>query len=226
MSVIRDVDRTPAGSNAAEPPVELAIRTEHLTKIYSQRLIAVNDMNLEVPRGSIFGLLGPNGAGKTTTLRLLLGLQRPTAGRAEIFGKACGPNAVDVRSQIGYLATNPKLPDNLRPIEYLDLLGKLARLPREVRKPRVSSLLRAVGLLGATEQRIRTFSTGMCTRLGIAASLMGDPPCCSGMSPPPDWTLPPGVSRSTSSANWERPRPSSSPPTSSATSIRSATTWA
>ncbi|MHC4602363.1 MAG: ATP-binding cassette domain-containing protein, partial [Planctomycetota bacterium] len=89
--------------------MELAIRTEHLTKIYSQRLIAVNDMNLEVPQGSVFGLLGPNGAGKTTTLRLLLGLQRPTAGRAEVFGKSCGPNAVSVRFQIGYLPTNPKL---------------------------------------------------------------------------------------------------------------------
>ena len=177
MSTMPDADRIPAGPSAAqEPAVELAIRTEHLTKIYGQRLIAVNDMSLEVPRGSVFGLLGPNGAGKTTTLRLLLGLQRPTAGRAEVFGKRCGPNAIAVRSQIGYLATNPKMPGNLRPIEYLDLLGKLARLPQEVRKPRVSSLLRAVGLLGATDQRIQTFSTGMCTRLGIAASLMGDPP--------------------------------------------------
>jgi len=156
--------------------MELAIRTEHLTKIYSQRLIAVNDMNLEVPRGSVFGLLGPNGAGKTTTLRLLLGLQRPTAGQALVFGKPCGPNAVRVRSQIGYLPTNPKLPGNLRPIEYMDLLGRLSRLPGEIRKPRISALLRAVGLLGATDQRIQTFSTGMCTRLGIAASLVADPP--------------------------------------------------
>ena len=163
-------------SMGEEPKMELAIRTEHLTKIYSQRLIAVNDMNLEVPQGSVFGLLGPNGAGKTTTLRLLLGLQRPTAGHAEVFGKSCGPNAVGVRSQIGYLPTNPKLPGNLRPIEYLDLLGKLSRLPRQVRKPRISALLRAVGLLAATEQRIQTFSTGMCTRLGLAASLVADPP--------------------------------------------------
>ena len=63
--------------------MELAIHAEHLTKIYSERLIAVNDMNLEVSRGAVFGLLGPNGAGKTTTLRLLLGLQRPTAGDVE-----------------------------------------------------------------------------------------------------------------------------------------------
>jgi len=156
--------------------VGLAIRTEHLTKIYANRLIAVNDMNLEVPEGAIFGLLGPNGAGKTTTLRLLLGLQRPTAGTAEVLGKPCGPSAVGVRRMIGYLPTNPRLPAHLRPVEYLDLLGQLCRLPREVRKPRLVSLLRAVGLLSATEQRIGTFSTGMNTRLGIAASLVADPP--------------------------------------------------
>jgi len=164
----------PARDEVSDAP--LAIFTESLTKIYAQRVIAVNDMNLEVPQGSVFGLLGPNGAGKTTTLRLLLGLQRPTAGRAEIFGKPCGPNAVAVRAQVGYLPTNPKLPGNLRPIEYLNLLGRLCRLPDQVCKPRISSLLRAVGLLGATNQYIRTFSTGMCTRLGIAASLVADPP--------------------------------------------------
>jgi len=156
--------------------VDLAIRSEHLTKVYGNSLVAVNDMCLEVPQGSIFGLLGPNGAGKTTTLRLLLGLQRPSAGRAEVFGNPCGPNSVAVRRLIGYLPTNPKLPGSLRPIEYLNLLGKLCRLKAEVRKPRVASLLRAVGLLGKTSQRISTFSTGETTRLGIAASLIADPP--------------------------------------------------
>ena len=155
---------------------DLAIGTEHLTKVYGRRLIAVNDLSFQVPRGSVFGLLGPNGAGKTTTLRLLLGVQRPTAGRAEVFGLRCGPNNVAVRRLIGYLPTHPKLPGHLRPIEYLDLLGQLYGLPSETRQPRLSSLLRAVGLLGATGQRIGTFSTGMITRLGIAASLVGDPP--------------------------------------------------
>jgi len=155
---------------------ELAIRTQHLTKVYGGRVIAVNDLTLEIPRGAVYGLLGPNGAGKTTTLRLLLGLQRPTAGRAEVLGRRCGVNAVAVRRSIGYLPTHPVSPGHLRPIEYLDLLGRLSRIPAAVRKPRLASLLRAVGLLGATEQKIRTFSTGMRTRLGIAASLLADPP--------------------------------------------------
>lgn len=156
--------------------MKLAIRTQHLTKMFDHRLIAVNDMNLSVPEGAIFGLLGPNGAGKTTTIRLLLGLQKATAGSAEVFGQRCGPNAIGVRRLIGYLPTNPKLPGSLRPTEYLDLVGQLYGLPREVRRPRLASLLRAVGLLDATGQQIKTFSTGMGTRLGIAASLIGNPP--------------------------------------------------
>lgn len=156
--------------------MDMAIQTESLTKIYSQRVIAVNDMTLQVPTGSVYGLLGPNGAGKTTTLKLLLGLQRASAGWAEVFGRRCGPNATDVRALIGYLPTHPALPGHLCAIEYLELLGKLCRLSSQVRKPRLTSLLRAVGLLGATHQRIGTFSTGMRTRLGIAASLLADPP--------------------------------------------------
>jgi ABC-2 type transport system ATP-binding protein len=156
--------------------VETAIHTEHLTKIYANRVVAVNDMTLAVPQGAIFGLLGPNGAGKTTTLRVLLGLERPTAGRATVLGQPCGIHAVGVRSLIGYLPTHPKLPGNLTPVEYLDLVGQLCRLPHEVRKPRLVSLLRAVGLLGTTDQRIHTLSTGETTRLGIAASLIADPP--------------------------------------------------
>ena len=159
-----------------ERPVNVAIGTEHLTKIYTNRVVAVNDMDLHVPEGAIFGLLGPNGAGKTTTLRMLLALERPTAGRAEVLGRPCGVAAVDVRRLIGYLPTHPKLPGNLTPLQYLDLVGQLCRLPHGVRKPRIASLLRAVGLLARTDQRIRVLSTGETTRLGIAASLIADPP--------------------------------------------------
>ncbi len=156
--------------------VEPAIHTEHLTKVFGNEVIAVNDMNLDVPQGAIFGFLGPNGAGKTTTLRLLLGLQRATAGCAYVFGRKCGPDAVDVRQMIGYLPTNPRFPGHLKPVEYLDLVGCLCRIPADVRKPRIASLIRAVGLLSVTDQRIATLSTGETTRLGIAAALVADPP--------------------------------------------------
>ncbi len=151
------------------------VSTHDLTKIYGNKVIAVNGVNLHVEEGSIFGLLGPNGAGKTTLLKLLLGLQLPTAGYAEVFGQRVGPNAAHIRQRIGYLPTNPRFPPNLTPIAYLDLIGQLFGMPAEQRKPRLAALIRAVDLLPAAARPIRSFSTGMTTRLGIAASLMNDP---------------------------------------------------
>lgn len=151
------------------------LQTHNLTKIYHNRLIAVNGVNLTVAEGAVFGLLGPNGAGKTTTIKLLLGLQTPTAGRVELFGETMTPNAAHLRQRIGYLPTNPKFPPTMTPITYLDFIGQLFGLPKEVRKPRLAALIRAVDLLPAQSQIIKSFSTGMTTRLGIAASLMNDP---------------------------------------------------
>ncbi len=156
--------------------MDAAIRTEHLTKVFGGVVIAVNDLCLTVPKGAVFGFLGPNGAGKTTTLRLLLGLHRPSAGQAFVLGRPCGIDAADVRAMIGFLPTNPKFPPHLKPFEYLNLVGRLHRIPSDVRIARISSLVRAVGLLPVTDQRIGTLSTGETTRLGIAASLLADPP--------------------------------------------------
>ena len=151
------------------------IETHDLTKIYNRRLIAVNGVSMKVGAGNVFGLLGPNGAGKTTTIKLLLGLQRPTAGRVELFGERMTPNAAHLRQRIGYLPTHAKLPPKMTPLTYLDFIGKLFGLPNDVRKPRLASLIRAVGLLPAQSQTIKSFSTGMTTRLAIAASLINDP---------------------------------------------------
>jgi len=151
------------------------IETHNLTKIYKNKQIALNSANLKVPEGAVFGLLGPNGAGKTTTIRLLLGLHTPTAGSVMVFGEPMTPNAVDLRRRIGFLPTNPQFPKEMNPIEYLDFVGRLCGVPHEIRKPRLAGLLRAVDLLGASSQKVKGFSTGMTTRLGIAASLMSDP---------------------------------------------------
>lgn len=168
---------------------EIIIRTRSLTKIYGSRTIALNGVDLSVRRGSVFGFLGPNGAGKTTTLRLILGLQQPSAGSVEVFGTRSGPNTSGIRARIGYLPTNPEFPPDMTPITYLDFVGKLCGMNREARTPRLAGLIRAVGLLHAQARRVGTFSTGMRTRLGIAASLMHDPELivwdepCSGLDP-------------------------------------------
>jgi ABC-2 type transport system ATP-binding protein len=151
------------------------IETRSLTKIYSNKHIALNGADLAVPRGTVFGLVGPNGAGKTTTIRLLLGLQTPTAGEVRVFGEPMTPNATHLRRRIGFLPTNPKFPRDMNAILYLDFVGQLFGIPSDVRKPRLAALLRSVGLLAASAQKVQHYSTGMTTRLGIAASLMNDP---------------------------------------------------
>jgi len=154
------------------PPI---IETVNLTKIFGNRLIAVNNMNLQVEEGATYGLLGPNGAGKTTLIRLLLGLIKPTAGEVRVFGKGMTINSADLRQRIGYLPTNPKFPPRMTPITYLDFIGRLFNMGRDERMNRLSKLLRAVDLLPSASREIKGFSTGMVTRLGLAASLMNDP---------------------------------------------------
>jgi ABC-2 type transport system ATP-binding protein len=154
------------------PPV---IETVNLTKIFGNRLIAVNNMNLQVEEGATYGVLGPNGAGKTTLIRLLLGLIKPTAGKVRVFGKEMTINSADLRQKIGYLPTNPKFPPRMTPITYLDFIGRLFNMTKDERMNRLSKLLRAVDLLPSASREIKGFSTGMVTRLGLAASLMNDP---------------------------------------------------
>lgn len=151
------------------------VQTSDLTKIYENRYIALNALNLRVEKGSVFGLVGPNGAGKSTTFRILLGLQRPTAGSVSVFGDAMSPERADIRRRIGYLPTNPSFPRHMTPITYLEFVGSILGMDQKQAKVQLARLLQAVDLAGAAAQRIHGFSTGMMTRLGIAAALMGDP---------------------------------------------------
>ena len=154
---------------------EFVVATEHLTKIYQNRQIALNDVSLTIEPGCVLGLLGPNGAGKTTFLRLVLGLHRPTAGRVKVFGKFMTPNAATLRRRIGYIPTNPQFPRGMTPITYLDYMGRLFGLPLNVRKPRLAALIRAVDLLAHAGADLGQFSAGMVARLAVAASLINEP---------------------------------------------------
>jgi ABC-2 type transport system ATP-binding protein len=153
----------------------LVVETTRLTKIYQNRQIAINDVSLTIEPGNVLGLLGPNGAGKTTLLRLILGLHRPTAGTVRVFGRRMHTNAAGLRCRIGYIPTNPQFPRGMTPISYLDYMARLFGLPRDVRKPRLASLIRAVDLLNASGDNIDRFSNGMTARLAVAASLINEP---------------------------------------------------
>lgn len=154
---------------------ELIVETAHLTKIYQNRQIALNDATLTIEPGCVLGLLGPNGAGKTTFLRLILGLHRPTAGWAKVFGKVMTPNSADIRRRIGYIPTNPQFPKGMTPISYLDYIARLFGLPADVRKPKLATLIRAVDLLPHSGDSIAHFTPGMTARLAVAASLINEP---------------------------------------------------
>ena len=159
----------------AENTSDLVVETHRLTKIYKNRQIALNDVTLKIEPGCVLGLLGPNGAGKTTLLRLILGLHCPSAGWVKTFGKKMSPNAATLRTKIGYIPTNPQFPAGMTPITYLDYIARLFGLPRDVRKPRLASLIRAVDLLHASGDSIDGFSNGMTARLAVATSMINDP---------------------------------------------------
>jgi ABC-2 type transport system ATP-binding protein len=159
----------------ADAPGELVVETSHLTKIYQNRQIALNDATLTIEPGCVMGLLGPNGAGKTTFLRLCLGLHRPTAGWAKVFGRVMSPNAADLRRRIGYIPTNPQFPKGMTPITYLDYIARLFGFPANVRKPKLATLIRAVDLLPYSGNSIAHFTPGMTARLAVAASLINEP---------------------------------------------------
>jgi ABC-2 type transport system ATP-binding protein len=145
------------------------IRAEALTKWYN-RVLALDSLSLEVRRGEVFGLLGPNGSGKTTTIRLLLGLLRPTSGRALIAGFDCWRNSLDVRSMVSYL------PGELRMYGALSGLGTL-KLLCDLRDG--AGLDRAVAIAERVmklnlRRKVRTYSTGMKQKLALA-QVFSDP---------------------------------------------------
>ncbi|MGE5495908.1 MAG: ABC transporter ATP-binding protein [Burkholderiales bacterium] len=153
---------------------EIIVRTENLTKKYDD-LVAVNDLNLKIREGEVFGLLGPNGAGKTTTILMLLGLTEPNSGKAEIFGRDCTRDPIGVKRVVGYLPDSVAFYDDLTGRENLRFTGELNGIPRKELEERIDMLLKRVGMESAADKKTRTYSRGMTQRLGIADVLMKDP---------------------------------------------------
>jgi ABC-2 type transport system ATP-binding protein len=151
-----------------------AIEARGLTKRFGP-ILALDGLDLTVPRGSVFGLLGPNGAGKTTTLRILTGLARPTAGSAVVAGVAVGLDAPELRRRLGYLDQDPRFYAWMKGRELLELVGRLHGLDGPELRSRVVETLARTGLTDAAERRIGGYSGGMRQRLGIAQALLHRP---------------------------------------------------
>ena len=151
---------------------ELAVETHGLTKRFGRQL-AVDDLDLAVPRGSVFGFLGPNGSGKTTTIRVLLGLAAATSGDVQVLGRRMPGDLAQVLPRVGALVEGPASYPFLSGAANLHRLDAAdARAPSATRGRRVAAALDRVGLSHAGGKRVRAYSLGMKQRLGIAGALL------------------------------------------------------
>lgn len=154
---------------------EHVIDTRQLTKTYKE-VNALQGLNLQVPGNSIFGFLGPNGAGKSTTIKMLLGLTRPTSGRALIFGKDITRESLAVRRKAGYLAQDPRYYEHMSARQTLRYTARFFYTgPKDLLEARIEEMLGLVGLEGKSDRPIRGFSGGERQRLGIAQAQVNYP---------------------------------------------------
>jgi ABC-2 type transport system ATP-binding protein len=153
---------------------EFVIETQNLTKRYGD-VVAVDNLNLRIRAGEVFGILGPNGSGKTTTILMLLGLTEPTEGWARVLGFDPMRQPLEVKSRVGYLPDQVGFYDELTARENLAYIAKLNGLSRPVAQRRISDALERMGLAEVADRRVGTFSRGMRQRLGVAEILLKHP---------------------------------------------------
>lgn len=159
----------------------VVVETYELTKVYvtgfwlNKKVPSLKQCTLKVYQGETFGLLGPNGAGKTTLLKTLLGIIKPTSGKALLLGKPLGD--AGVKQRLGYLPENAYYYDFLTAWEFLHFIASLFQIPKSQRNKRILELLDLVGLAKQTAQKkqLRQYSKGMMQRVGMAQALINDP---------------------------------------------------
>lgn len=155
-----------------------AVRLQNITKTFPlpfrrEKILALQNLSLEIPAGQVYGLLGPNGSGKSTTLKILLGLVRPSSGSAEIFG--ANSQSFASKEKVGFLPENPYFYKFLTAKETLLFYGKLCGMGGKTLRLRIEELLDLVGLTYARNRRIGSFSKGMLQRIGLAQALIQSP---------------------------------------------------
>jgi ABC-2 type transport system ATP-binding protein len=146
-----------------------AVETHGLTKRYATGVLAVNNLDLQVRTGEVYGFLGPNGAGKTTTLRMLSGLLRPTAGSATVAGGP--PGSPTSLSRLGAMVETPAFYPYLSGRDNLRVMARYS----SVAKSRIEPVLKQVDMTDRARHKFKTYSTGMKQRLGVASALLKDP---------------------------------------------------
>lgn len=151
-----------------------AIELKNLTKKYGS-LTAVNNLNLEIENGEIFGFLGPNGAGKTTTIKLLSGLLKPTSGTAKILGFDIQVNPIEAKSYIGLIPDDPNIYEKLTGREFLRFMGNIFKVENTVIVKKTTELLKIFDLQDRADELIQVYSHGMKQKIAIAGALIHSP---------------------------------------------------
>jgi ABC-2 type transport system ATP-binding protein len=159
---------------APAPPPIPAVAMQGLRKVYGTRA-AVDGLDLVVPRGCFFGFLGPNGAGKTTTIRMLMGLIPPTAGSIRLFGLPLPERDVEIKQRIGLVPDESLLFDQLTGPEFVEFVGRMYGLPREVARERTLELIALFELDQHQKKLVGDYSKGMRKRVAMAAALIHRP---------------------------------------------------
>jgi len=151
---------------------ELIIEIKNLSKNF-KNLKAVDNLNINVFKGDVFGFLGPNGAGKSTTIRMLLTLIKPTKGNIKIFGKDLQKERLSILRNVGAIVEKPDFYGYLSAYKNLEILSRISG--HDISKKRIMEVLELVGLAERYKSKVKTFSHGMKQRLGLAQALLHDP---------------------------------------------------
>lgn len=152
------------------------LKLKNLSKTYSKGQIkAVDNINLEVKPGEIFGFLGPNGAGKTTTIKMIVGLLKPDEGKVFIDGIDVWENPLEAKKKISYVPDTPEVYDKLKGIEYLNFIADIYGVPKDIRQERIEKYLDIFELENAIGNIIGSYSHGMKQKLVLISALIHEP---------------------------------------------------
>ena len=154
---------------------DFAISVKNLVKIFDNEITAVDNLNLDVKKGEIYGFLGPNGAGKTTSINIFSGLLRPTSGEVIVGGFDVIKNSEKIKEIIGVCPQEPSLLGYLTGRQNIEFFGNLHCIPKEKIKEQTKFLLKELNFDGEEDRRVKHYSGGMVRRINVAVALINDP---------------------------------------------------
>ena len=151
------------------------IEINNISKSYNGKIKAVDNLNLTIPNGEIFGFLGPNGAGKTTTIKMITGILNPDSGDIKINGMSIKDDAIKAKKQFGFVPDSPDMFLKLKGLEYLNFMADIYDVPKNIRKEKIESLGARFEMTSALGDQIQSYSHGMRQKIVLIGALIHEP---------------------------------------------------